>query len=152
MSIRLALIREIKIFDVAALKGRSRRTLFSAIVDGEIIYSKTLFGVCELHSGTDTVGAFKDDNKTSLFAWIDPVSGAFLVTMDDGTFRPYMLVPAFVLILLSLVAMFLAHWTDPGIGFLAVPALLGALIAVALKKVADRKLEMALRAALRELK
>jgi hypothetical protein len=152
MSIRLALIRELKIFDVATLKGRSRRTLFSAVIDGEVIYSKALFEVRELHSGRDTVGAFKDDNKASLFAWIDPVSGAFLFTTDDGTFRPYMLVAAFVLILLTLIAMFLARWADPDVGLLVVPALLGVLVAFALKKVADRKLEMALRAALRELK
>ena len=41
---------------------------------------------------------------------------------------------------------------DPDVGLFVVPALLGVLVAFALKKVADRKLEMALRAALRELK
>ena len=67
---QITAIHEIDVFDVQKLKDRSQRTIFSLNVDGVTVYSKSIFGLVEVNSGSNTIGAFQDESKESLFAWI----------------------------------------------------------------------------------
>lgn len=144
---RITRIKKIFVFDVAKTNNRGQLTRFSVEIDGATVYSKAILGYPILNSGANTVGAFKNERFDSLFAWIDPVSGEFFVTTDDGTFRPSMLVPGFILVAIAILMRRVGMWPDAPLVIFVVPVLLGALVAVVSKKFADRKLERLLRSA-----
>ena len=149
VKMQIAAIQEIDVFDVAKLKDRTQRTLFSLRVDGVTVYSKSIFGFPNLNSGANTIGAFQNENKESLFAWIDPVSGEFLVTTDEGTFKMRILLPGTALVVLTLILKFSGIFGNQDMVILVIPVLLGALAAMFMKKRSDQKLELALRSALK---
>jgi hypothetical protein len=55
-------------------------TTLSLHVDGATVYTLDVRGVVKPLSGKCTVGAFTSSDKSSLVAWIDPVSGEFIST------------------------------------------------------------------------
>lgn len=64
-------------------------TTLSLHVDGSTVYSLDIRGIVKALSGKDTVGAFKSAQKSTLVAWIDPVSGEFISsdsTASDALF------------------------------------------------------------------
>jgi len=146
---QIAAIQEIEVFDVAKLNDRNQQTLFSLRVDGETVYSKSISGFPNLNSGTNTIGAFQNENKESLFAWIDPVSNEFLVTTDAGTVEMRMLLPGIIFVVLTLILKFSGVWENLSMVILVIPVLLGAMAAIFMKKRSDQKLELALRSALK---
>jgi len=146
---QIAAIQEIEVFDVAKLNDRNQQTLFSLRVDGETVYSKSISGFPILNSGTNTIGAFQNENKESLFAWIDPVSNEFLVTTDAGTVEMRMLLPGIIFVVLTLILKFSGVWENLSMVILVIPVLLGAMAAIFMKKRSDQKLELALRSALK---
>jgi hypothetical protein len=147
---QIAPIHELAVFDVATIQGRGSQTLVSLTVDGETVYSKSIIGIRTANSGTNTVGAFNDESKFSICAWIDPVSKEFLMTYDAHTLKPVMLIPGLVLLPLVLIAHYAGLMPDaPLVQIVALPVLVGALIAAIMKAIGDRKLEMAMRAVLK---
>ncbi|RBB37546.1 hypothetical protein DPV79_21360 [Burkholderia reimsis] len=75
-------------------------TSLSIHVDGVTIYTLDVRGRITPASGR-TVGAFKSDDKRSLVAWIDPVSGDF-ITSDPTVYDSILAIP--VLTMMSVVA------------------------------------------------
>lgn len=149
---RIAPIHELTIFDVAQLTGRTQQTLASLTIDGENVYSKSIMGIRFPNSGTNTVGAYMSDSAVSIFAWIDPISNEFLLTADGGTFQPVMLLPGLVLVSLMFFAKHVGLLPEvPLVQELMLTFAVGALIAVKMKSKEDRKLEIAMRAKLKNL-
>lgn len=142
-------IKNILIFDIAKSGGRDQRTYFSLEIDGFNVYSKSVHGFPTLNSGGNTIGAFQNEQRDSLFAWIDPLSGEFFVTTDEGTFKPLMAMPGVIFVLVALIIKFTGVWPDAPLQMFVIPVLLGALVGAVLKKVADHKLESILRSRLK---
>lgn len=70
-------------------------TTLSLHVDGSTVYTLDVRGVVKPLSGKDTVGAFTSSDKSTLIAWIDPVSGEFISTdptVSDALFS----IPIFI--------------------------------------------------------
>lgn len=70
-------------------------TTLSLHVDGSTVYTLDVRGVVQPLSGKDTVGAFTSSDKSTLVAWIDPVSGEFISTdptVSDALFS----IPIFI--------------------------------------------------------
>ena len=151
MQMLVSPIEEMTVFDTANSNDRTQRTLFSLRIDGKTVYSKSIFGSPKLNSGVNTVGAFQNESKESLFAWIDPVSGEFLVTTDQGTFRPHMVLPGVAFTILTALVLFSGVWPSPDMRILAIPVLIGALVAISMKKRCDHKVELTLRSELKTI-
>lgn len=70
-------------------------TTLSLHVDGATVYTLDVRGVVKPRSGKGTVGAFTSSDKSTLVAWIDPVSGEFISTdptVSDALFS----IPIFI--------------------------------------------------------
>jgi hypothetical protein len=70
-------------------------TTLSLHIDGTTVYTLDVRGVVKPFSGKCTVGAFASSDKSSLVAWIDPVSGEFISTdstVSDALFS----IPIFI--------------------------------------------------------
>jgi hypothetical protein len=144
-------IADLTVFDVAILKSRDVRTTFSLNIDGINIYSMSIQGTRTVSSGKNTVGAFRDNKRDSLFAWIDPVSNEFLQTSSFGVFHPILLLPPLMLIVAGIAKIFIGiPEIFPLVPILIISTLIVALIAVKLKRKGDREIEEQLRSALKE--
>ena len=78
-------IREIEIFDQVPNRiGMS----FSLRVDAEAVCGCQIADFERLSSGADTMGAFTDENKQTIVAWIDPVDGRFVSLKPSWGFTP----------------------------------------------------------------
>ena len=66
--------------DVYYCKRMRGYATLSLHVDGSIVYTLDVLGVVKPLSGKDTVGAFTSSDKSTLVAWIDPVSDEFIST------------------------------------------------------------------------
>ena len=69
-------VHELRIFDVAYVEDRGRKlsTLLSMEIDGTRVYSISLDRVVNPVSCFDTVAIFKNDDRHSIYAWLDPTS------------------------------------------------------------------------------
>lgn len=81
-------------------------TSLSIHVDGVTIYTLDVRGRIKPASGAGTVGAFESDDKRSLVAWIDPVSGDF-ITSDSTVYDSILAIP--VLTMMSVFATAVFH-------------------------------------------
>ena len=91
--------------DVYYCKWMRSYTTLSLHVDGATVYTLDVRRAIKPFSGKDTVGAFTSSDKSSLVAWIDPVSGEFISadsTVSDALYS----VPVFIWVGLLLSAAF----------------------------------------------
>jgi len=148
---QIARIQKMSFFDVAKPMDRSQQTLFSLDIDGVTVFSKSIFGYPSLKAVQNTVGAFKTQSKDSIIAWIDPISGEFFLTADDGLLEPGMMVPALVPLVMGVCVYMTGLLRSPAIELFAIPVLVGVWVGYSLKKRAEKKLELALREELTKL-
>ncbi|WP_211474928.1 hypothetical protein [Collimonas humicola] len=88
-------IDQIEVFDISRTKYGTEISLH---VDGATIRSIWASKSAKPSSGIKTVGAFKNENKESLVAWIDPASGSLIYVGDSiEKFISFAIVPFFVL-------------------------------------------------------
>ena len=93
-------INQLIVFDKAQIIWRlGNPLLFSLDIDGVKIYSKTIYFPEEINSGENTVGAFKNESKESLIAWLDPVTNKIHIPTTPNTYTPAMFVPCLILLL-----------------------------------------------------
>jgi hypothetical protein len=69
-------VHELRIFDVAHVEDRGRKlsTLLSMEIDGTRVYSISLDRVVNPVSCFETVAMFKNGDRRSIYAWLDPSS------------------------------------------------------------------------------
>ncbi|WP_027797759.1 hypothetical protein [Paraburkholderia acidipaludis] len=98
-------------------------TTLSLHVDGSTVYTLDVRGVVKPLSGKDTVGAFTSSDKSTLVAWIDPVSGDFIST-DSTASDALFSIPIFIgLGVLLSAALHLNKWViAPIVAVVAVAA------------------------------
>ena len=132
------------IFDVT----NHKRTTLSMQIDDTCIYSVSLSSVVAVSSGANTVGAFRSDNASSLYAWLDPVSGRFLKT-SDISLQPAQVMPSVLVVLLgALGGRYFGMPEQVLVQASILSILLIALIFAIKSHRSDKKLENKLRAAL----
>lgn len=124
-------------------------TELSLHIDGVTINSILVYGKGKPSSGVKTVGAFKSENKETLVAWIDPVSGSLFDAGGSG--EKFFAIAAFLLFMLLFFLAIRAGWLYSGRTFL-IPiaifiAVLAALSVRAMRrwKLMDQKLRAALK-------
>lgn len=88
-------IMPIKDLDVYYCERMRSYTTLSLHVDGATVYTLDVRGIVKPLSGKNTVGAFTSSDKSSLVAWIDPVSGDFIST-DSTVSDALYSIPIFV--------------------------------------------------------
>jgi hypothetical protein len=141
-------IRELTVLDVVHPRARSTATTLTMHIDGVYVYSLSLDGIKNPSSGTNTVGAFRDDKNRSIFAWIDPVSRAFLKTYEIRSLHPVRFLPL-ALVLLALGAKYLGLLEElPFLAASVISILVIALFFAVKRRNNDDFLEKQLRAAL----
>lgn len=138
-------IRELTVLDVVHPRARATATILTMRIDGMYVYSLSLDGIQTPSSGTNTVGAFRDDKDRSIFAWIDPVSSDFLKTYEIRSLHPAQFLPL-ALALLALGAKYLG--VPEELPFLAALVLVIALLFSVRRRNNNDVLEKELRAEL----
>jgi hypothetical protein len=97
-SLTIMPIDDLKVYYCQRMRGY---TTLSLHVDGSTVYTLDLRGIVKPLSGRHTVGAFTSSDKSTLVAWIDPVSGEFISTdptASDALFSiPIFIVPGVLL-------------------------------------------------------
>lgn len=144
---RIAPIKKLIVFDVIPCGG-NRGMYFSLRIDGVTVYSKRTAELQELKSAENTVGAFLNEKAESLYAWIDPQSGKFVVTDDTGTVSPSVLILGALSVATVLAVILSGLWSD---AFLQMPLFAWVLCLIVMtsgKISADKKVEETLRSAL----
>lgn len=117
-------------------------TSLSIHIDGLTIYTLDVPGYRKPASGKDTVGAFQNDDKRSLVAWIDPVSGEY-ITSDRTAYDSLLMIPFLTILAIFVAAVF--HQTR----FVAIPLFGVSIIWAASRVVRGRKNNSALESLLR---
>lgn len=140
-------IHTLRIFDT--IRDFRHGTHLSATIDGEAVYSLFVKNVDTISSGTNTVGAFRNNKPDSVLAWIDPVSGAFMRTRRLKTSATVQALPLLVSAFAA-IGLYVAGVLRQGA---LIPVSAGLLLAVVLLSVlirhgANKTLEHKLRARL----